>query len=479
MNRKYVASFPINVDTKPEQLLELSKLWISNNPNSPFKFASFNNCGTKIQSCGYKVLFKELKMDEEELIGISYTSPGNRLNSFWTTNIVGSKTSNYFEVGVEVKYSGSGNIEFAKKPRIINDILEKLGGGRDGNILIPTTSLYTLEDINLNQISQIKNILLGRTGNKLPVIYISKDYYGQSILTFEEKKNLAKKLGGLAHIIIEPDRLFSIQLNKNGNICAQNGAIGIYWTDGNGRELILPKKYTNLSNGEIDSNKIVSEIETKIISSSLNKNLSHVSWERLGKLEGELLIQELKQQTETSDLLNLYEISLKETENELNLVLEENKRLETLLIEANAKTNLQSSVINEVTDKLFQGISETYEGEFGHILKQYLTIGVSQINERYIRQTEVAKKVKQNINSLFNENSSRDFEIKKLKKILQYRNFGKKEKKELEKLGFEVTIRKNNHLKISKGGISTTLPSTRSKMSGVKNSVSDFIKAFY
>ncbi|MFX8903204.1 hypothetical protein ABTM99_20040, partial [Acinetobacter baumannii] len=68
------------------------------------------------------------------------------------------------------------------------------------------------DDVNLANL-----ILSGKCSKSLPIIYISAIVDGEWLLTEEEIKKLAYDLGGIAHVVVEPNRHFSFKLRDQCN----------------------------------------------------------------------------------------------------------------------------------------------------------------------------------------------------------------------------------------------------------------------
>jgi len=75
----------------------------------------------------------------------------------------------------------------------------------------------------------VKEKLFGKN----PIVYVSASFYGGYTL---DVNRLANDLSGMAHVVVEPNRPFSLRLKLEAN--SENvygGSIGIYWPDGGGR----------------------------------------------------------------------------------------------------------------------------------------------------------------------------------------------------------------------------------------------------
>lgn len=485
MNRKYVASFPVDIRREPEQLLDITKLWISESPHSPFRFSSFKDNREDYISRGHVVKIKNVEIDDEKVLGVSYTKPGEKRGSIWTTRVVGSKNENRFQIGVEVLYSGDKLPYEAKKPSIINKIISSMAGdqGRDGNILIPTLNCYSLVD-NLNSpqlVDYIKSLLTGREANNLPIIYLSHDYYGISPLNSEDARNLGEELAGLAHVIIEPHRLFTKKINSKSNIAAHSGAIGIHWANNYGKELILPVHLVDYDGKKLDSKEILKLLVSKIRENGLDRNLGDVHWDRIQKLENILLVEKLKKDNsnnnQNNELIELYELMLKEREEELEEIKIEKSKLEGLIRNFNTQIG-NGNHSNNRSQPLTKGIETGYQGEVLEVLDYAIENSLKSMPDVFQRKKEVLTQIHENLKPLLVD-SQKEAELIELKNVLNYRKFNSRVRRGLQNLGFEVE-EGGKHIKIKRNGITGTIAvSSSDEARGSENRFSDIRQKFY
>jgi hypothetical protein len=85
-------------------------------------------------------------------------------------------------------------------------------------------------------------ILEGKLPNHLPVAYVSCDFSGHPYIDIDDT---ARRLSGLAHVLIEPNRYFSLQLARRvGAANPYGGAVGLYWPGAQGRRIkYLPRVF--------------------------------------------------------------------------------------------------------------------------------------------------------------------------------------------------------------------------------------------
>lgn len=117
-------------------------------------------------------------------------------------------------------------IETPKKPHLIRTLLERGAGGKDGILDVTNNALYL--ERSARDLEMAVNIFLGDASIFLPIIYISMpDNAGRRIGKHKIGK-LAYALGGVAHVVVEPDRRFSFDLrDKSEGRNVYGGTVGI------------------------------------------------------------------------------------------------------------------------------------------------------------------------------------------------------------------------------------------------------------
>jgi hypothetical protein len=122
--------------------------------------------------------------------------------------------------------TAGAHLETPRKPYLIKSLLNSGWGGVDG-ILEVTDQPHPLRD-NADGLATAAAITAGTASNFLPIIYISATDSGSWLLTDHEIEKLAYDLGGVAHVVTEPNRGFSFRLReKSLGRNAYSGAIGL------------------------------------------------------------------------------------------------------------------------------------------------------------------------------------------------------------------------------------------------------------
>lgn len=113
-----------------------------------------------------------------------------------------------------------------KKPYLIKALLKDDYGGKDGDFRVGDKPI-SLDDSDKG-IELAARITAGEASRSLPVVYVSAMGKGTWSLDRNQIENLAYQLGGVAHVVMEPDRAFSFRLrNRSDGRNAYGGTIGV------------------------------------------------------------------------------------------------------------------------------------------------------------------------------------------------------------------------------------------------------------
>ncbi|MFJ5282846.1 hypothetical protein ACIP66_03185 [Pseudomonas sp. NPDC088429] len=111
------------------------------------------------------------------------------------------------------------------KPTLLFNLISKFGGGFDGKLTV-TVYPVILEDSCAGK-QTAAEIIKTNINCKLPVIYVSASNKNQYSVIPDR---LARKVCGIAHVVVEPNREFSMQLrHKVASRNAYGGVVAIYW----------------------------------------------------------------------------------------------------------------------------------------------------------------------------------------------------------------------------------------------------------
>lgn len=230
----FATEFPVEADRTTVDFLQAMVTWISGSPHTGLSAEMLRDLLQKdeahVENGKEKVQSLLATSPDVDLAGIRYSRHDNDLE--WLTTVVFSRTSSDAWVGVRVECESqhaAARLPSAKKPVVVRTVLESLGGAADGPLPIRDTAhILTNTDIDL-----AAKLIRGDTGCRLPIVYVSARFQGGYIL---DVNRLAADLSGMAHVVVEPNRPFSVRLQLE--VDSENvygGTIGIYWPEGGGR----------------------------------------------------------------------------------------------------------------------------------------------------------------------------------------------------------------------------------------------------
>jgi len=230
----FATEFPVEADRTTVDFLQAMVTWISGSPHTGLSAEMLRDLLQKdeahVENGKEKVQSLLATSPDVDLAGIRYSRHDNDLE--WLTTVVFSRTSSDAWVGVRVECESqhaAARLPSAKKPVVVRTVLESLGGAADGPLPIRDTShILTNTDIDL-----AAKLIRGDAGCRLPIVYVSARFQGGYIL---DVNRLAADLSGMAHVVVEPNRPFSVRLQLE--VDSENvygGTIGIYWPEGGGR----------------------------------------------------------------------------------------------------------------------------------------------------------------------------------------------------------------------------------------------------
>lgn len=117
-------------------------------------------------------------------------------------------------------------LETPRKPYLIKALLKNKWGGTDQRLAISDQPVW-LEN-NDDGLSTAAAVTLGSAAKWLPTVYISATGNFSWLLTKHEIEKLAYDLGGIAHVVVEPDRAFSFNLRDETEARnVYNGTLGL------------------------------------------------------------------------------------------------------------------------------------------------------------------------------------------------------------------------------------------------------------
>lgn len=174
-----------------------------------------------VAEAGEELRMRELKGDNDwEAIGLRHDMPDEE-GRVWRTEAVlkrGRVDTDQdvirFRTQCLAKQPGAF-LQSPKKPFLVKALLKGGWGGVDGNIAVSDGPLWLAEGDNDLALAHL--ILSGDGSDWLPIIYISATGHKEWLFAANEIEKLAYDLGGVAHVVVEPTRHFSLRLRDQSN----------------------------------------------------------------------------------------------------------------------------------------------------------------------------------------------------------------------------------------------------------------------
>ncbi|MFC7333990.1 hypothetical protein [Rhodocista pekingensis] len=181
---------------------------------------------------GEEFRLRELKIENSwEAIGFRHDNPDN-LGRVWRTEAVLKRrasidSQHLVRIRTQcIARTPDAHLEIPRKPYFIKTLIKNNFGGMDLNLKITDSPIWL--DESEECIETARAATLGAATEFLPVVYISAKNDGGWLLNEKEIERLAFDLGGVAHVLVEPSRMFSFLLRDKCE--GQNyygGAVGI------------------------------------------------------------------------------------------------------------------------------------------------------------------------------------------------------------------------------------------------------------
>lgn len=447
--------------------------WVHESPHTNFIPAQL--------TCDYKCDGFSIESNNERIDIITHENEGTHLGCFryskisephkWVTDISINKelTTNATWIQVESSVVSQEAAYLApqpKKPLIVMRLIDKFSGGPDDAFKTSTEPHYlssSIEDLYV-----AAKVINGETDNRLPIIYVSAKYFYNEHPHNIIPERLARKVCGLAHVLIEPsDRLFSIKLKNETNAKnAYAGGIGIYWPRG--------QNISFYSRGEKTAKEFEDGLFDDVVKATTTMApISDGGWSEIQKRTTKDSINLLKIRGEdTSEIMRLYEadnITKDEEIDELkNKVLSLEHRVRILQSQASA----QGSVVLNAGEE-----TDFFAGEIKDVILEVIKKAIINTIETS-RSNHILSSLLEN-NQRTMEKNTRQNNLRKA--LTGYRSMDKSTLRQLKQLGFELS-EEGKHWKIIYHGDSRytyILPKTGSDHRGSLNAISDIVNIIF
>lgn len=462
----FATEFPVSQNHTWETFLSAIRRWVAGSPHTRLRAEDLEQLGVEQESSvrsGDGAATEHLEAlrlveDGTQSVASRYRKLDRGLE--WTTTIVFSKTEVESWVGIRVScesLTAAARLPVAKKPLIVGSLLNSLGWSADGILQIQSTP-HRLSNMDVDAASQL---ILGEASGRLPVVYVSADFVGNSIINCDQ---LAQQLEAMAHVVVEPNRAFSLRLKKE--VAAQNvygGTIGIYWPQADGRRSWFRRE--DFESELALRAAIVDEVQTALINRRPLERCTF-AW-----VQGQIVRKRLAEAkadggtTAVADWIQTFEADRLAREEQIASLERENSRLgsEVRRLEARGGAGSpgfkfgaeQALYPDELTAIIRDAVRRQYESERRDSRRQHVLSAFLAANPT---------------------SGGADENRERLKELLRgYREMDKKTRRGLEEMGFQIS-EEGKHLKLVFQGddrYTFTLPKSGSDGRGGLNAASD------
>ncbi|MFV3326644.1 hypothetical protein ACNFG0_09245 [Pseudomonas sp. NY15372] len=306
-----------------------------------------------------------------------------------------------------------------KRPLIAIRLLDRFGGGTDGDFPLGVNPIVLRDDTTSLEIA--RRVVVGENISALPVIYVSAKFFDRHALIPDR---LARKVCGMAHVVVEPSRDFSFKLRpqvSSRNVYA--GSVGIYWPNGAG---------VTLCRRGADDAKSFEDRIFRCVAEALSVLIppQKCGWEEVIHVKNRNAIEQLKENGEANEIVGLYEIEISQKDETIAQMKKEIDRLSYMLRLSESKRPVQGGLI------LDTGAEDDY------FELETLSVVLDAMREYSSKSTHPNSRRQHLMTAILDNNNSNDLHEQKSKALKDalrgYRDMSKKVRDTFEELGFSV-----------------------------------------
>ncbi|MCL2355818.1 MAG: hypothetical protein FWC70_01505 [Defluviitaleaceae bacterium] len=358
-----------------------------------------------------------------------------------------------------------------KIPRIAEMLMEKNMCKPDRFFPITDAPVFVSEE----NLAQCAEYMRGESDDCLPMVYVSCKKSGKPALTGDKLTELAKRISGLAHVVVEPNKKIRYRLQEltdSRNVV--DGCVGVYYPKSENREKFNPD--------DADESTIYTAVQRAISNDvrSLEYNWQNVELLRAKKKITEMAKaievekdEKLKILTDSDAFMAAFDAEISEYKEKIDSL---NLQLNSAIAEKEGyKVRLQ----NLGNENLINpgDAEEFFPGEKNDLIYSILEQCLGKIDKgSYPRIYDL-------LLSLVEANQSFDTgkeNFRHIKEILKKGELRPKERNDLQAFGVTFTEKGHGHDKAYFGEpkYGVTISLTPSDRKGAQNNASDFIKPF-
>ena len=337
----FATEFPVDPARTSPDFLRAIREWLIGSPHTVFEDADLDQFETQDEWIKRKSneTIESLRFEATSVdaAAVRYTRVDGGLE--WVSTIVFSRGQPSGWIAIRTFCESrhpSVRLPIAKKPVFVRTFLSRLGGGVDGELTVSASPhLLAHSDMDL-----AARCLLGSAGCRLPIVYVSACFQGGYLVNIN---SLADSLSGMAHVLIEPNRPFSLRLMlevKSENV--YGGTIGIYWPDGGGRRsFFLGPQYDSRADLE---RAVADEIRSALVN---RRPLARVTWGYVQEQVSRRTFDRLREQgsTELDKYIEVFDSELAAKRHELEDAELEIARLQAEVRRYQAQSPMQSGLM--------------------------------------------------------------------------------------------------------------------------------------
>ena len=464
----FCTEFPVDSKTTLDDFLGEIQDWVLCSPHTllqPDDLKDFSsNDSFYAENANQRLRGQRVCSGSEEAVSFQNTVVDGDLE--WSTLIVFSKHPTDCWVSVRTSVESAHPIVRlppAKKPRIVRNLLDNIGGAKDG-LLRVSSEPHLLTN---NDIVTASKLIMGTAGCWLPVVYISCGFHGEHPI---DANALASDLSGMAHVVVEPNRPFSRRLQievKSAN--SYGGSIGVYWPNATGRRSFFVGSLFE------DSSDLKRAIVDEVRAALLNRRpMYRATLAAVDEVASRTKLEALKASGSQGldEYIANFDRELKAKDDRLVDSEKEISRLQSEIRKYEADTSVGRTLSIGLGDE-----QDLYAGEIAGFVLDALV----DSNQR----VQVDSRRAHVISSLLSANTKDEKAAglrDELKEILRdYSSMTKAKKAAIEGMGFSITEDGKHHKLVFQGDDRYTfaLPKSGSDRRGGLNSASDISKRLF
>lgn len=410
---------PLSTDTTVEQFLGLCRQWQQGSPHRtlPLDDQPIQD-GLRYTSDQESLEFVHVKANGAIHCGVRHIRKDE--DGEWWTDVIGCKKEEAFTVAVVSSRSHfdlATSSELPLTPYIVGLLIRETAPMFDDGVRIETAAKEVTAD-NLPLIAQLLNC---ERQNRLPVVYVSKSFFGADYLV--DPQRLGHKLGGLAHVFCETDSEVSKTLRElTDGKNAYNGSVGIYWPNGNYKRFYVREP-------EEEVNRNIQNYIKRVLNT--RRTPDECRWSFVQQLKFQQKVERHRAGAEEAEILLEYALQENETMREQISSLEAENHY---LREQNQF--FYSNDLEEKSALIFKGSEqELFPGEQAELVLEVL--------EEKIKTGTCSPRIRNMLASILDANertNNKEAFLAQLKTVLtESGGLSAKGKRELIRMGFDLS----------------------------------------